>query len=53
MVDHPYKTELYLNARNRLNKLLKVLEDGAQKASVTADKYLTKARTAMGLNYAK
>ena len=33
--------------------VLKVLEDGAQKASLTADKYLTKARTAMGLNYAK
>ncbi len=29
------------------------LKDGAEKASITADKYLTAARNAMGLNYAK
>jgi len=38
---------------NHKDYVLKVLKDGAQKASLTADKYLTKARTAMGLNYAK
>jgi tryptophanyl-tRNA synthetase len=47
----------YREKREYLEKhkdyVLKVLEDGAQKASLTADKYLTKARTAMGLNYAK
>ncbi len=47
----------YRDKREYLEKhkdyVLKVLEDGAQKASLTADKYLTKARTAMGLNYAK
>ena len=47
----------YREKREYLEKhkdyVLEVLEDGAQKASHTADKYLTKARTAMGLNYAK
>ena len=47
----------YREKREYLEKhkdhVLKVLEDGAQKASLTADRYLTKARTAMGLNYAK
>jgi len=47
----------YREKREYLEKhkdyVLKVLKDGAQKASLTADKYLTKARTAMGLNYAK
>jgi len=47
----------YRDKREYLEKhkdyVLKVLEDGAQKASLTADKYLTKARTVMGLNYAK
>lgn len=38
---------------NHKDHVLKVLKDGAQKATVEADKYLTKARTAMGLNYAK
>ena len=38
---------------NHKDYVLKVLKDGADKASLTADKYLTKARTAMGLNYAK
>jgi len=38
---------------NHKDYVLKVLKDGAQKASFTADKYLTTARTAMGLNYAK
>ena len=38
---------------NHKDYVLKVLKDGAQKASHTADKYLTAARTAMGLNYAK
>lgn len=38
---------------NHKDHVLKVLKDGAQKAAVEADKYLTKARTAMGLNYAK
>jgi len=38
---------------NHKDYVLEVLKDGAQKASFTADKYLTTARTAMGLNYAK
>lgn len=38
---------------NHKDHVLKVLKDGAQKATVEADKYLTKARTAVGLNYAK
>ncbi len=38
---------------NHMDYVKKVLKDGAEKASFTADKYLTKARTAMGLNYAK
>jgi len=37
---------------NHKDYVLKVLKDGAGKASHTADKYLRKARTAMGLNYA-
>jgi tryptophanyl-tRNA synthetase len=37
---------------NHLDYVKQVLKDGAQKAAVEADKYLTKARTAMGLNYA-
>ena len=47
----------YREKREYLEKhkdyVLKVLAEGAQKASLTANKYLTKARTAMGLNYAK
>jgi len=35
-----------------LDYVKQVLKDGAQKAAAEADKYLTKARTAMGLNYA-
>ena len=38
---------------NHMDYVKKVLKDGAEKASITADKYLDKARTAMGLNYAK
>jgi len=38
---------------NHKDYVKQVLKDGAQKASHTADKYLTAARTAMGLNYAK
>jgi len=38
---------------NHKDYVTQVLKDGAQKASLTADKYLTTARTAMGLNYAK
>jgi tryptophanyl-tRNA synthetase len=38
---------------NHKDYVTQVLKDGAQKASLTADKYLTAARTAMGLNYAK
>jgi len=37
---------------NHKDYVLEVLKEGAQKASIEADKYLTKARTAMGLNYA-
>ncbi len=37
---------------NHKDYVLKVLKDCAAKASLTADKYLTKARAAMGLNYA-
>ncbi len=37
---------------NHKDYVLKVLKEGADKASHMADKYLTKARTAMGLNYA-
>ena len=47
----------YREKREYLEKhkdyVLQVLENGAQKASLIADKYLTKARTAMGLDYAK
>ena len=47
----------YREKREYLEKhkdyVLRVLKDGAGKASLTADKYLTKARTAMGLDYAK
>ncbi|MBU0528837.1 tryptophan--tRNA ligase [bacterium] len=47
----PYrKKREYLE--NHKDYVLKVLKEGAQKASIEADKYLTKARTAMGLNYA-
>jgi len=38
---------------NHKDYVTQALKDGAQKASLTADKYLTTARTAMGLNYAK
>ncbi len=38
---------------NHLDHVTQVLKDGAQKAAVEADKYLTAARSAMGLNYAK
>ena len=38
---------------NHKDYVLKVLKQGADKASLTANKYLTVARTAMGLNYAK
>jgi len=38
---------------NHKDYVKQVLKDGAQKASITADNYLTSARTAMGLNYAK
>lgn len=38
--------------KNNLDYVKQVLHEGAQKASVEADKYLSKARTAMGLNYA-
>lgn len=37
---------------NNLDYVKQVLKDGAQKASVEADKYLNKARESMGLNYA-
>jgi tryptophanyl-tRNA synthetase len=37
---------------NHLDYVKQILQEGAQKASVEADKYLSKARTAMGLNYA-
>ena len=37
---------------NHKDHVLKVLKEGADKASHTADKYLIKARAAMGLNYA-
>jgi tryptophanyl-tRNA synthetase len=37
---------------NNLDYVKQVLKEGAQKASVEADKYLNKAREAMGLNYA-
>ena len=37
---------------NHLDYVKQALKDGAQKAAVEADKYLIKARTAMGLNYA-
>mgnify|MGYP000574750084 CR=1 FL=1 len=47
----------YCEKRDYLEKnkdyVLNVLKDGAQKASLTADKYLTAARSAMGLNYTK
>ena len=39
----------YLN--NNLDYVNQVLKKGAEKASVVADEYLTKARKAMGLNY--
>jgi len=38
---------------NHKDYALTTLKEGAQKASLQADKYLNKARTAMGLNYAK
>lgn len=38
---------------NHLDYVTQVLKDGSQKAAVEADKYLTAARSAMGLNYAK
>ena len=38
---------------NHIDYVKNVLIDGAEKASITADKYLDEARTAMGLNYAK
>ena len=37
---------------NNLDYVKQVLKKGAQKASVEADKYLNRAREAMGLNYA-
>ena len=47
----PYREKReYLD--NHKDYVLQILKDGAQKAAVKADKYLTKARTAMGLNYA-
>ncbi len=38
---------------NHKDYVLTTLKEGAQKASLQADKYLNKVRTAMGLNYAK
>jgi len=38
---------------NNMDYVKNVLKDGAEKASITADKYLTASRAAMGLNYAK
>ncbi len=38
---------------NNKDYVLTMLTNGAQKASLQADKYLNKARAAMGLNYAK
>ena len=38
---------------NHKDYVLKVLKIGAEKAAMKADKYLTKARNAVGLNYAK
>ena len=38
---------------NNMDYVKNVLKDGAEKASITADKYLTASRDAMGLNYAK
>jgi tryptophanyl-tRNA synthetase len=38
---------------NHLDYVTQVLKIGAQKAAVEANKYLTAARTVMGLNYAK
>ncbi len=37
---------------NHLDYVKQTLEDGAQKASLAADEYLSAARAAMGLNYA-
>jgi tryptophanyl-tRNA synthetase len=48
----PYREKReYLNSH--MDYVKNVLKDGAEKASLTADKYLIAARTAMGLNYAK
>ena len=48
----PYREKReYLNSH--MDYVKKVLKDGAEKASLTADKYLIAARIAMGLNYAK
>jgi tryptophanyl-tRNA synthetase len=38
---------------NHIDYVKNVLKGGAEKASITADKYLDEARTAMGLNYSK
>ena len=37
---------------NHKDYVIQALKGGAQKAAVEADKYITKARNAMGLNYA-
>ena len=53
IIEHfqPYREKReYLE--NHMDYVKQVLQDGAQKASIEADKYLSKARTAMGLNYA-
>ena len=48
----PYREKReYLNSH--MDYVKKVLKDGAEKASFTADNFLREARTAMGLNYAK
>ncbi|NHZ85861.1 MAG: tryptophan--tRNA ligase [Planctomycetia bacterium] len=38
---------------NHKDYVLQVLKEGAEKAAMKADKYLTEARTAVGFNYAK